>query len=131
MNEERLMILQTLAGGKISVEEADILLRALEETAAPAGEPQADPAGTAAPRAERADLGRGPSELVRQSLEEADRALDEAVRTVEEKLAQQERREPYRQIRRLADSLDMARGRTARVTVKLSDQREEKTRRVD
>ena len=37
MNEERLMILQMLAGGKISVEEADILLRALEETAAPAG----------------------------------------------------------------------------------------------
>lgn len=107
------MVLQMLADGRITVEEADALLRSLEETAA-----HAEPAASGVARpvkapADRGELGARLQALLQQLLDEADAALDRAVRSVEERLAEMERREPYRRIRALADSLDRAAAREA------------------
>jgi len=98
VNEERQLVLQMLADGKITVAEAETLLQALEP--GEAGSRQPEPAPPGRPR----KLG----DLVQQALAEADRALDDAVRSVEERLAAQEQREPYRKIRELSRSIERA-----------------------
>lgn len=107
------MVLQMLADGRISVAEADALLRSLEETAARAGAATAGSGRPPKASADRHEPGVRLRVLLQQLLDEADAALDRAVRTVEERLAELERREPYRQIRQLADSLDRVAAREA------------------
>ena len=102
------MVLQMLADGRISVAEADALLRSLEETAARAGAATAGSGRPPKASADRHEPGVRLRVLLQQLLDEADAALDRAVRTVEERLAELERREPYRWIRQLADAVDRA-----------------------
>ncbi|MFB5084767.1 SHOCT-like domain-containing protein [Symbiobacterium thermophilum] len=113
MQEDRLMVLQMLADGRLTVEEADTLLRSLEETAAHADAAGAGPARRADSAADRHEPGARLRVLLQQMLDEANAALDRALRSVEERLAELERREPYRQIRQLADSLDRVAAREA------------------
>lgn len=94
MNEERQMVLQMLADGKITVAEADTLLQALQEC-------EAGPRPAPSPAARR-----NLSEVVQRAIEKADRALDEAVRSVEERVAEQSRRQPYAKIVELSQSID-------------------------
>lgn len=101
VNEERQLVLQMLAEGKITVAEAEALLDALAEPAAVGS--SAEPASSAAAPTPR---GYGPAQLVRRVLREVDEALDRALRVMERRLAEQEQREPYRQIRALAGWLE-------------------------
>lgn len=94
MNEERQMVLQMLADGKISVAEADTLIQALQES-----DSASRPAARPNPR-------RTLTDLVEQAIKKADRALDDAVRTVEEKVAEQSRNQPHAKIVTMSKTVD-------------------------
>ncbi len=87
MSEERKMILQMLAEGKITTDEADTLLQAIEESEQTAEEVVVEKAQ----RTERtADGLSGLGGIIDEAMTEAARALDETFRSLEDRLKHDE-----------------------------------------
>ncbi|MFZ5827556.1 MAG: SHOCT-like domain-containing protein [Bacillota bacterium] len=90
MSEERKMILQMLADGKITADEADSLLQAIDESERAAEESVVE----SAQRTDRTgDSLQGLGRLIDQSVKEAFEALDETFRSLETRLQHDEVRQ--------------------------------------
>lgn len=101
MSDERKMILQMLADGKISADEADTLLQAIEESERTAQETVVE----SAQRSERtADGLQGLGRIIDQSVKTAFDALDETFRSLEGRLENDEARQEQLK-RRVEDRL--------------------------